>query len=249
MCFLASLLAEAYCVQRLNENIYYILGIGGIVLITGFLLLNTIFAVFKSSSEKTKFLMEKIYQEETEKWNERYTELLNIQKATYSAAKKNTAMAQEQLTHMSEQLEMQEKALHKITELIIKSMEGQKNALKLEVNYNKENTRQLIKALKEETQVLNVNGQMKEILELLESNKPAYHEPAPIRPENMNNTEKTSQASVPKEASEAVDTPVPDSNEDNAKEAETQTIKPLYDDPNKNLTAEEIASLFANFGK
>ena len=80
---------------------------------------------------------------ETEKWDSRYTELLNIQKATYTALKKNDTWQQEQIEDLSEKLAQ-------IIELQNKLKEGQIKALNVAVNYSREHTKELLDAIKEE---------------------------------------------------------------------------------------------------
>jgi len=208
ICFLATLLAEIYCIQNLSGDIFSIVGMGTVVLLTGYLLLSSIRDLWIKDREKTKLILDKLSQEETQKWNERYNELINMQKATYTATKKNTAMLQEQLDNLHLRLEAfekkNEKATLKMTELQKKSLEGQKNALNLEINYNKENTKQLIKVLREERELVNHKEQ------------PNLLQASPVQ--------------------EIV-------------KLEEPVVIPLYDDPNKALTADEIAGLFASFSK
>lgn len=221
ICFLAAILTETYFIQLQNGDILSVAGIGAVVLLTGYLLLGSIRDLWIKNSEKMKFVLDKIYQEETQKWDERYTELLNMQKATYTATKKNTAMLQEQLDNISSRLEAfeksSEKASLKMTELQKKSLEGQKNALNLEINYNKENTKQLIKVLREESSRINPKE-----LNLIQDNS----------------IQENSSMELPIKG-----------NEEEISLPEAPAVVPLYDDPNKALTPDEIAGLFASFGK
>jgi hypothetical protein len=244
ICFLATLLAEAYCIKNLSGNIFTILGIGGVVLITGYLLLESIRTTWLKNSENAKLYFDKLYQEETSKWNERYTEFDNLQKATYTAIKKNTAMLQEQLGNLNSRLDKNEKTLQKLESLLVKSMEGQKNALNIEVNYNKENTKQLIKALKEESEKRNINEQLALILAALEKSKidVVKQEDTKAEEESEILADASETADIIKEEQESQYTEV-------SENSDAPVVVPLYDDPNKSLTADEIASLFASFGK
>lgn len=174
VCFLMALISEAYVMQTGAGDLFSVAGIGVVVLITGYLLMDSIRSKLIESSKGAKFYLDQIYQEETQRGNERYTELANLQKATYSATKKNTAMLTEQFEEIILRLETMEinnsKALNKMTELQKKALEGQKNALNLEINYNKENTKQLIKVLREEGKRSETNELLNKILESLEKN-------------------------------------------------------------------------------
>lgn len=154
LCFLAALLLEAYFIQTAEEDWFSLAAVGVVVLITGYLLMDSIRCQITKSLDNTKFFFDHLYKEETGKWNERYIEFSNLQKATYTATKKTSVMLTEQFEQILNRIEAIEtnntKALQKITELQKKALEGQKNALNLEVNYNKENTRLLIHAIKED---------------------------------------------------------------------------------------------------
>lgn len=292
ICFFAALLAETYCIQVLEGDLFSVVGIGIVVLITGYLLMDAVRTELIRSSKNAKAYMEHIYKEEAEKWNERFTEFINLQKATYTATKKNTAMMAEQFVEVLSRMETLEvnnaKAIQKITELQKKSLEGQKNALNLEINYSKENTKQLIKVLREEGNHLELKEQLTLITSYLEENNE-------LLKAHRNNIEDKgygfdSGLNIKKESRFAQDNFMDKSftedfykhldtqdhveedvqNDDNASETSkffeeelepeainsvmeeeetVPTITPIYDDPNKALTADEIANLFASFGK
>jgi len=332
ICFLTALLAEAYCIQVLDGDLFSAIGIGFVVLITGYLLLDTIRSNLEQKTKDMKFYFDRMYREETDKWNIRYNEVVNLQKATYTATKKNTAILSEQFEEAILRLETLEsnnsKALQKLTELQIKLMEGQKNALNLEINYNKENTKQLINALHEESNKTEQNELMLKILEAIEKNnvllqkqmqqiktmnvvtasgmEPVTKQETIFGPDYFANDEETLTEDFYEELDmtdhiteeeqveeleentpetvelleeeqrpEVVDSYVEPEEEpestsvyldqealslemdyvntesDSLEEdtiSTTPTIKPLYDDPNKPLTADEIAALFASFG-
>lgn len=266
ICFLAALLAEAYCIHILDGDLLSVGGIGIVVLISGYLLLDSIREQWVKSREKAKFVLEKIHQEETEKWNERYNELSNLQKATYTATKKNTAMLQEKfdeiLIKMDSLEKIYEKSAQKITELQKKSMEGQKNALNLEINYNKENTKQIIKVLREQGKKLDQEEQLSLISNQLEKNNAYLQENIGKIQYEYSNEGTSSESGTDSDTFEFntfededksdLETVWNTSNDQELEENNQQekpTIVPLYDDPNKALTPDEIASLFTNFGK
>jgi hypothetical protein len=244
ICFFTALIGEIYCIQVLDGDLFTTVGIGLVVLITGFLFIETIQSKMEAAKKNSDFYIDHMLQEENEKWNERYTELLNLQKATYTATKKNTASLNEQFNELLSRLETIEnnnsKALQRITELQKKSMEGQKNALKLEINHNRDNSKQIIKSLREEEAKNNYAEQLSKILELLEENKAILSSEDLSKIKNasepilLQNEEQTPEASM-----------ITESIEDN----DNRKVTPLYEDPNKNLTADEIAALFASVGK
>ncbi|NLO09758.1 MAG: hypothetical protein GX129_07775 [Clostridiales bacterium] len=180
--FLIAILGEAYLFNVSQPHIFSITGIGIVVILTGYLFFDSIWEHISSINKKKELLWEEMIRQDAEKWDSRYTELLNIQKATYTALKKSDTKLEEQLEELSIRLTQ-------IIQLQNKAMEGQMKALNIAVNYSKEHTKELIEAIKEEGKV----------------------------------------------------------NESNKEKAESE-IKPLYDDPNAALTADEIAQLFESYG-
>lgn len=328
LCFLAALLAEAYCFTALEGDPVSVVGIGVVVLITAYLLLDSIIGMASQSRDKAKAYVETIYQEEAKQWKERFTELVNIQKATYAAFKKNSALMEERIQELHSRLESLEetnsKALLKIAELQMKALEGQKNSVNLEVNYSKQNTLQIIDAIKEGLdnkdykddllkilEVLNANQELlKEYRDVLDNLKnisyvgtsygntpdeqeefPAYSETEDYinyfdeeeKPEayaeygeNEDTIEETlsnpaedeePDASITssffdedifrdeyeEKTPETADEVVYEAAEEVAQEALVETVNPtvipLYDDPNKKLSPEEIAALFSSYGQ
>lgn len=224
-CFIAAVLLEVFCILILDGDGFSVAALGIVILITGYLLMDSLRSSVMKGSESARFYIDHVMGEQMETWNEKYKELMNLQKAIYTATKKNTAYLTEQLEALQTKLEALEnsndKAAKRITELQRKALEGQKNALNLEIAYMKENTKHLtghIKklrvSLKEQTQVLETENKKAPITE-----QPSMTEPVT----EADNT------------GEVIDT--------------RSTATPLYDDPNKSLTADEIASLFASFGQ
>lgn len=353
ICFLASLMAEAYCFLILDGEPISVIGIGIVVLIVCYLLIDTIQGEWNQSKQRMKFQLEQLYQKEAKKLDYKYTEILNLHKASYTAAKKNTLILTEKFDVLNVRLSSMEKsnelALKRISELQKKALEGQKNALNLEVNYNKENTKLLMKVLREECGKLDQNDQIALIISLLKQNQGLVRESNQeikkdkeynhtsedfdFNTEDMdfeqeldtlensniensidgpmemvledasekiesvdtdfeslipNNLEAELQSLIPitsveeleidemdsflssieyetknepifgQDSSLLVEEVVPDELteelgqlkvEDIMNEEFSQEIKPLYDDPNKALTADEIAALFATYGK
>jgi hypothetical protein len=294
ICFLAALIAEAYCILVLDGDLFSVIGIGAVVLITVYLLMDSIRSKLVQSSDNIKSYVDRVYSEEAEKWSERYTELLNIQKATYTATKKNTALISEQFEEIVVRMETLEannaKSMQKLIELQMKALEGQKNALNLEINYGKENTKQLMNVLREEGSRLDQKEELSKILSCLEDNNSllkeqinklensSYHsfdlhqgtrQQTGFIQDTFENEEETfgddfykaidtldqvdmdtePEALVIEGMDQLAEEPELIGAEEKAAATVAPAVVPLYDDPNKALSADEIAALFATFGQ
>lgn len=307
-CFLAAFLGEAYCLLILKEPIS-IIALGIVVVITAYLFMDSIRSKVVKGIENLKFLVDKVHQEESEKWNDRYAQILNIQKATYGTIKKQNTLLNEQVERLQTKLIDLEnhhaKALQVISELQLKALEGQKNALNLNINYNRENTKQLINHFRENTNLLinHSNDNMNQLIKVLqeEGNKiesslkieqivvvlnklnesmdklseqtlnllnqsntsqestagkdlSEYREASINGFANENNVIENNEKSDVIENNIIMEDKVEDNLEDNTEQEDigsdtiTQdpVVVPIYDDPNKKLTPEEIAALFAS---
>lgn len=329
VCFLAAILAEAYIIRVDTGNLFSVVGIGIVALIMGYLLLDSIKSGLDQRINDAKLYFDQIYREETEKGNERFTEESNLQKATYTALKKNGVQLSQHTEEMMERLEALEhnmtKALTTLTELQKKAMEGQRNALNYEVNYNKENTKRLIQALKAENNSAEIMELLMKLLtgmernnELMEKQLNSFNhisfetasaetdqKKEPVVSEEILSEETVSEdvisekedvftydveslseepqmgdsdswedlslelngligkedteenapeaeaaiAAEPEAEAVQMTDEMIDSPEEQVSESDNQTITPLYSDPNKALTADEIAALFASFGQ
>jgi len=173
-CFIIAVILEAYCIQVFNGDLFSVIGIGVVVLITGYLLMDSISTKIFSENQKIMYYMDHNFSEQADKWNERYSSLVDIQKATYTATKKNTAMTMEQFESILLRLETLEnnnaKTLQKMMELQKKSLEGQKKALNIEVNYGRDNTTQIVELLKTQGERLDKQEQLSIILDWMEKN-------------------------------------------------------------------------------
>ncbi|MBP1755364.1 MAG: hypothetical protein H6Q59_1762 [Firmicutes bacterium] len=169
LCFLGAIIAEAYFVQAGAGNLFSIIAIGVVTLITGYLLMDSIRSKLTESGREIKNYLDQMYREDTERFTESITEVMNLQKATYTATKKNTATLSEQFDELLNRVEVLEnnntKSLQRLLELQKKALEGQKNALNLEINYNKENTKLLVKAMKQAGNQEEIKGLLNKILE------------------------------------------------------------------------------------
>jgi len=234
LCFLAAMLAETYCIIRLNEDYLSVIGIGMVVLITGYLLMDSLRSKWSESRDRAIAAFKSKYIEEMDKRDVKFIELLNIQKATYSVTKKDGMQIKEYLEAIASKVaaleEANVQATDKIIELQKRAMEGQKNALNIEVNYNKENTKQLLRklqAIEENTnQMFDVISKIK-FQELRENDIEPFIDTMPV--------------------AELVAEPVAEPAAEVIKP--TPVVKPIYEDPNKALTTDEIAALFASLGQ
>jgi len=244
-CFMIAILLEAYGMIIWEGQIFSTVALGIVVLITGFLFMDSVRSRLLQSGESMKghmeFYFDQLGREVSEKWTEKHTEIVNLQKASYTATKKNTILLNEQFEGVLLRLETLERtnaeALQSMIELQKKALEGQKNALNFELNYNKENTKKIIEAFKEDSGDKH-SEQLARILDMLEKNNTLLKEQIELQ---KNASESSS--SIPEEM-------IPKANESKIEETTiNREITPLYEDPNKNLTADEIAKLFASFGQ
>lgn len=200
--FLTALILEIYVIYKYDGDLLTVIGIGVVVLITGYIFMDTVRSQVQEAIINNRQDIEKSQKEELELIKKELKQLLDIQKASYTATKKNGY------------------SLNSIEKLQKKTMEGQKNALNMELNYNKENTKQLIEVLKDENSKLKKQQEeLKKILARLEEKNPS--DTAEFANNNQQLTE----------------------------EGNEQVIEPLYDDLNKSLTTDEISSLFETYGK
>jgi hypothetical protein len=207
-------MAEAYCFIVLKGDLISVIGIGIVVLITGYLMIDSILSMFMNQREEMKKQIEQLYIEESKKWNECYEELLNLQKENYTAVKKNTEMLEKQLEELMLRLDTLENnncnAMNKISELQLMDMEGQKKALNLEIKYQRENTEQLKKAfIKVANQIASSKVVAMDHKHKIDGKKEVGKDANKVAP----------------------------------------SVVPLYNDPNKELTKDEIAALFESYGQ
>ena len=143
LAFLAAIIGEIYFLNEPQPHLFSIGGIGIVVILTGYLFISSVCELIVSNIKKKELIWEEFVKKKKKKWDSRYTELLNIQKATYTALKKNDTWQQEQIEDLSEKLAQ-------IIELQNKLKEGQIKALNVAVNYSREHTKELLDAIKEE---------------------------------------------------------------------------------------------------
>ena len=104
LCFLISLLGEIYLLNASNPHAFSIIGIGIVVVLTGYLWIDSIWEYVSNIINKNKLMYEDLIKQENEKWEARYTELLKIQKATYVAVKKSVLKLQEEIKNLSDRI-------------------------------------------------------------------------------------------------------------------------------------------------
>lgn len=219
ICLIASLIAESYFIY--SRDWFSIIGIGAVGLILGYLLIDSIRTKWKQTMDKLKNIIE-IYEKQANQENDRYKEAYNLQKATYTVLKKNTLLLNQKYDELSNRLDSFEKKNEQMLKLQRKALEGQKNALNIEVNYNKENTEHLIRTIREEIKDIITKQKMTD-LETIENrfiSEDSYE---------INN-----------KAQAEIDKPEP---------SDQSNIIPPYKDPYKELTREEIDQLFSSYDK
>ena len=290
--FTAVLLAELYCLFVLEANLFTIGGLGVVVLISLYLLLDSARSQWKKGKEKTLLYLEQLYREETEKRDQRFTELLNLQKASYTSVKKNAARLEEKLLQLHSLGQSNTEMLKRVAEYQKKLMEGQKNSLNIEVNYNKANTKAIITAIREEADRLNHEDKLEQILKAFQGlqgiSRGVLEDDAHLSeaaeeefwedelPEELPDTDRKElyeeelsdtdrkelyeEELLDTDRKELYEEELPNTDrkelyeedlteEGVLEETPVSTISPLYEDPNKSLTADEIASLFASYGR
>jgi hypothetical protein len=230
LCLLTAFILEVYCIYILDGDLFTVIGIGVVVIIIGYLFFDSLRIRWNESFHNMKNDVEKMHQEELEAIKKDLSLLCDLQKATYSATKKNEKFLQEEikgiLDHLSALQKEHGKTIEEIVKLQRKSMEGQKNALNLNLNYSKENTQQLMDVFQEESTKL--EQEQERLCKFLSE----------INNRNASDRGSFSENKLPKTEAE----------DPNWIEEEAE-IQPIYDDPNKNLTTEEISSLFDTYGK
>lgn len=138
--FLIVILGEAYLLNMTQPHLLSIIGIGVLVVVTGYLFFDAIWEYFTSESRMKELLRQEEVRQESEKMDSRYTELINIQKATYTALKKSDIKRQEEMNELSA-------SLAENIQLQKKIIEGQKKALSISIKYSKEHTKELIETI------------------------------------------------------------------------------------------------------
>ncbi len=312
-CLLAAILLEVYCIQVFDGELFSAIGIGVVVLITGYLFMDSIRSIYKESVEKSKQQLQELQREEIARRDSQYEELLNLQKASYTAVKKSEVLLIKQLEDAFKRIDNLENSsenyINKIFELQKKTLEGQKNALNLEIKYSKENTKEIINELQNKNDYEEFKDQISELKILIEKHiedtnkkivtgfqeddyetylaskgildqtmtsgmelyeednvyenidegfdrlvKENKDEESLIQEEVTERKEDYDFSDAPELEKTSDSDPV---SEESASEENISTeeenleapkIVPLYDDPNKALTADEIAALFASLG-
>ncbi|HHV09242.1 MAG TPA: hypothetical protein GXX75_03045 [Clostridiales bacterium] len=275
-CFIITLLLQIYSIGLVDVGPAVPIGLGMVTVLLGYFFMDEVRKQIEQARKDDRFYFDQMIGHEAEKSLERYTELLNIQKASYTATKKNGEYQANQFNELLLRLEALEKkqaaSLYKVVELQKRALEGQKKALNLEINYGKENAKRIMELLRE-TKQDSPEVPFDKLLSLQEGSQELIREQLKLLEEIK------SQLEVSKELAgdfygklEAVDPiSLPDGEEakENAPEADwlleepelravdaeedavsgSPEVVPLYSDPNKALTTDEIARLFASFGQ
>lgn len=102
--FAASFFGEIYLLNAEKPHWFSVIGIGIVVILTGYLFFDTIGEYILKELNSREMLREKEAQMYAEKLDEMCSELNNIQKATYAAIKKSDSRLQEEMNRLSEKL-------------------------------------------------------------------------------------------------------------------------------------------------
>ncbi len=275
-CFIITLLLQMYSIGLVEVGPVVPIGLGMVTVLLGYLFMDAIRKQIEQIQKDDKFYLDQMIGNESEKWLERYTELLNMQKASYTATKKNGEYQAKQFSELLLRLEGLEKkqaaSLYKVVELQKRSLEGQKKALNLEVNHGRENTRRIMGLLKEAQQASS-EIPFDKLLSLQEGSQELIKEQLKQLEEIKSQLEAAKELSgdfyAKAGAVDSIGLPDGEEEKENAPEADwlleepgleavdsdgkavskPAEVIPLYSDPNKALTTDEIASLFASFGQ
>lgn len=179
-CFITTLLLQIYSIELVHVSIMFPIGLGLLALIIGYFFMDAIRQYVEQDRMDDKFYLDHAISHESEKWLECYTELLNMQKATYTATKKNAEYQIKQFDEVLLRLDALEKnqatSLNKIIELQTKALEGQKKALNIEINHSKENVNRIMERLQEEPKQDVSSILFEKLLSLEESNQKLFQD-------------------------------------------------------------------------
>jgi len=196
ICFITALLLEVFCIYKYEGDLFTSIGIGIVVLITAYLLFDSIRSNWKDYYAKIYSEIQLHNKEIEEKLDDVLSQLLRIQKATYVATKKNSQLLQEKLFDASKDINNQ---AHDYQGDILLMLQEESNKLQLQ-----------------QEELLNMIFQLEKKI--------------------VSGMTDTAESTQPLSETKKSESKIPD-------------ITPLYDDPNKNLTPEEISTLFATYGE
>ncbi len=178
--FLAAILLESYCIQRINEDMISVGGMGIVVLITGYLLLGSIKEDLLHTRDRIKNYVEEFYRVEMLRQKDKDEETNKVMKATYMTLKKNTALIQKSMEELQNRMDSLEKERDKdvlmLIELQKKSLSGQKNALHMQLNYDNQNTKKIVKAILDPSNQEEQNKLIRQAIDLSEYNNKILQE-------------------------------------------------------------------------
>ncbi len=179
-CFFTTLLLHIYSIELVHVSIIIPIGLGIISLGMACFFLDAICKYIVRDQKDNQFYLDHAISHESELWLERYTELLNTQKASYTATKKSAEYQRKQFEDVLSKLESleknQENTLQKVLELQKKALEGQKKALNIEMNHSKENANKIMEILQEESKREVSSNQFDKLLSLEESNQKLFQD-------------------------------------------------------------------------
>lgn len=178
-CLIATFLLHVYSLELIHVSMFIPISLGVITLVAGLIFMNEIRKYVEQDRTDDKFYLDHVISHESEKWIGHYTELLNTQKASYTAIKKNTEYQKAQFEAVLLRLETlekkQESTLQMVLELQKKALEGQKKALNIEINHSKENVNKIIKILQEDSKQ-DISSQFEKLFSLEENNQRLFQD-------------------------------------------------------------------------
>lgn len=240
ICLMASILTELYILIAHKGDMVSAIGIGVVILIMTYLTLDAIRDYVNVERQKIKDILNEMHLANKESENENYAYLINIQKASYSAMKKHSAIMEEELQKIRSLLEKLDEENSKPHESMLmlqrKTLEAIKATLNIEVTHGKENTNRMIRIMQEEIHSL---GSMKQQSAL----EKAVDSQSGKKPDTEQFDTK-----VIEEAVEFLEEKN-QNKEDSFSENNLIEIPLIYEDPNKALSPDEIATLFSTYGQ
>lgn len=220
VCFLAALSAQAYSFIYAKGDLLNSVGFGIVTLITGYLLFSEIRNDILRKQEQIGYYADRMMLQELIEWKAEFHELTNIQKASYIATKKNTEVLLQELKQITSRLETLENS--------------NASALYLVAELQRRGLDGQKKALNLEVHYGKENT--KELLNALQTLE------RKIDVDGKFNQILTLLEEGSISRTDAVDVL-------NAEEKKVKKVTPIYEDPNKALSAQEIASLFESYGQ
>ncbi|CRZ35679.1 hypothetical protein DFR55_1241 [Herbinix hemicellulosilytica] len=153
--FIIAILGEAYLLNAPKQDFFSIIGIGIVVILTGYLWFDSVWEHISGRYKKTLLLWDEARKLDAKKRDVALTEMLNIQKATYAALKKSINRTEEELKQ--------------ICTLLKNEKEGQINNRNIPANISYQDSKEIIEAVRGICKGINYEEELKEVITLLQS--------------------------------------------------------------------------------